>query len=104
MREQLERIRTKIAHLHYQIDPPLSEQEIAEFERKSDIQLPEEYRAFLLEVGTLIPLEAGVQDTNYRILSEPFPLSNASASGEASERGSLIVFDYGCAQTVLLII
>jgi hypothetical protein len=108
MDAQIERIKARIAHLHYRIDPPLSEQEIAEFERKSGIRLPQEYRTFLLEVGTLVSLEKGVQDVDYRVLSKPFPLTETSGWSEGIEEladwhGSLIVFDYGCAQTVLLI-
>lgn len=35
----------------YRFAPPLTEREVARFERKHRVRLPEEYRSFLLEVG-----------------------------------------------------
>lgn len=88
----LERLMAKLAARGIDLPPPLSEAEVAAFEHRHQIRLPEEYREFLARVGNggpgppfygLLPLGAtsdgGIPEwfaNGYDgLLAEPFPLS-----------------------------
>lgn len=76
---------------HFLLEPPLSQDELAELEEQIGVQLPEEYRSFLLEVSRggagpaygLFPLRRidgrwrwegdGAELTELTRLGEPFP-------------------------------
>ncbi len=49
--EQLARVRRKVLDRGVRLDPPLSEEQVADFETRVGVRLPEEYRRFLLEIG-----------------------------------------------------
>lgn len=65
------------------LNPVLSEEEVAAFERRHRVTLPEEYRAFLLEVGNgglgpgdgLSSLVEAAEHSPTRDLGRPFPFS-----------------------------
>lgn len=103
MKEQIERIKAKFDRLKqldknfevfgsekhkYSFNKPKSEKELAEFEKRNGIKLPEDYKTFLIEIGNggagpyygLEPIGNGLYaDLDYRDksdtndLSKPFP-------------------------------
>jgi len=80
---------------HWLAEPPLSEDELADLESQLDVELPHEYRAFLLQVSRggvgpaygLFPLRRaeghwrwegdGAELTQLDALSQPFPRTDA---------------------------
>lgn len=105
MTERLQTIRARLAELarldpnfeifganshRYQLAPPLSPADVASFEWRHGVRLPEDYRAFLLEVGSggagpyygLYPLggeNEGEAPTHPELLAAPFPHRRAFA-------------------------
>ena len=49
--EQLARVRRKVLDRGVRLEPPLPEEQVATFEARRGVRLPEEYRRFLLEIG-----------------------------------------------------
>jgi hypothetical protein len=110
----------------FQLNPPLPEQAVAEFERRAGVRLPEDYRCFLLEAGNggagpyygLLPLErwddAESGEPPSR-LALPCPLRPDMPEGvgwtqalncEADElfQGTLALVEQGCTYCSLLVV
>jgi hypothetical protein len=51
MKEQLSRIRAKLASRRLVLNPPATEKDVATFEQRHGISLPAEYRLFLTQLG-----------------------------------------------------
>lgn len=116
----------------YFVNRCLPESQVKAFEQKYDIRLPEEYRRFIIEIGDggagpfsgilplgrYFPLE---DDPRLNRLNQPFPhhtsWSEAALSEEELElyqsdreylnqltQGALIIQDFGCAISVLLVV
>jgi hypothetical protein len=114
----------------YQLNSCLSDVEIQAFESKYGILLPHDYRQFLLEVGNggVGPgyglykiLQTGSDNeiaatpyqTNYEILSQPFPFTTAWNNLDLPTdayldsklvQGTLTIANYGCGIYALLVI
>lgn len=100
------------AHKHrYTLGPPLQEAQVQLFERQYDLQLPEDYRLFLLRVGNggagpsygMSPL----QNLGRTGLLRPFlpPTTLAAFEEEDNcEDGVLLLCDHGCAQYSSLVV
>jgi hypothetical protein len=108
MNDPILRIKHRITALAKRLSPSLTENEVAEFESKHAVKLPEEYRRFLLEVGNggygppsyeLAPLGSGPvssykPETEYweRLpdIAKPFPFTKPWVweGGDESDEGS----------------
>src|SRR5262249_21660661 len=70
----------------YRLNPPLSEREVRAFEERARISIPEEYRAYLLELANggagpdngVLPLDLNVDVAAWQ-LDVPFPFSTELA-------------------------
>lgn len=97
----------------YRVEDALSEDELADFERTHGIRLPEEYRAYLRDVGNggagpyygLLPLEpfGGPLDAPF-----PFTETTEDVDGEPLDPdalpGLVALADKGCAMTSCLVV
>jgi hypothetical protein len=82
----------------YRLNPTLNNVQLFQFERKYKIQLPEDYRAFLQQVGNggagpyygLLPIEQGLPEDlaglGDQFLSTPFPHNDAYEPQLGEER------------------
>jgi hypothetical protein len=122
MTRSLLEIKGKIRNPGKRLSPPLSETDVAEFEAKHDITLPEPYRRFLLEVGNggdgppyygLAPLGSGAAssykpETEYwqqlPDVGKPFPFTKPWIweCGEVSDEGALSRFRMAAFSPVLM--
>src|SRR5215218_4625213 len=96
----------------YELAPPTSEQQIRLFESTHGIELPEDYRAFLTEIGNggagpyygLLPLDNTISEWSLRedaqYLSKPFPLPVGT---DNLWQGTLRICEFGCAIEFLLV-
>ncbi|MGY2894364.1 SMI1/KNR4 family protein [Deinococcus sp. UYEF24] len=95
----------------YTLGPPLREEQIRAFEQRYDLQLPQDYRTFLLTVGNggagpsygMSPL----QDLGWQGLRRPFtpPITfGAFQEDDTCEDGVLLLCDHGCAQYSALVV
>ena len=111
----------KLADKNYAFRPPASLKEVEGFEKKYGIELPDEYRSFLLNVA-----DGGIMLDNFPLLSlrdlevnkgivqREFPFSDYwiwededdidEAKIKEIEYGNLALIDIGCAQTWNLIL
>lgn len=116
----------------YYVNRRLPPAQVEEFEQKYDIRLPEEYRRFIIEIGDggagpfsgilplgrYFPLE---DDPRLNRLNQPFPHRTSWSEDALREeelelyqsdreylnqltQGALIIQDFGCAISVLLVV
>ncbi len=133
MRQRLTSIRAKLETLKrldaecdladsykhsYQLNAPLAPDQIAQFEAKYDLRLPDDYRAFLLEIGDggagpydgLPRLEAAEGDLDGSFpLQDFFDVTDADAApADAYESkwtaGALMLSDQGCGMHDFLVV
>jgi hypothetical protein len=115
MNDAILRIKHRITALGKSLRPSLTEDEVAEFESKHAVKLPEEYRRFLLGVGNggygppsygLAPLGSGpassyTPETEYweRLpdVAKPFPFTKLWVweGGDESDEGSREQVNHG---------
>lgn len=113
----------------YQLGPRLGESDLAAVERRHSMALPEDYRAFLLQVGDggagpyygLYPLARGIERAVEDALARPFPFTTPyvrpESAGEAAVesflkdvnraehvQGALPLADFGCGIDALLVV
>lgn len=132
MEERLRRLRRLIAEAGRSLNPVLSEGEVAAFEGRNSVTLPEEYRRFLLEVGNggegpphygLVPLGQGPDSANreqvryweqlpHVHLAFPFTVpwnwdeeeSTGEGEPEQARHGSIFLGEDGCGMNWHLIV
>ncbi|WP_407572520.1 SMI1/KNR4 family protein [Deinococcus altitudinis] len=119
VRERLAALRAADPHLQrfgarkhrYRLGPPLREAQIQAFEQQYALQLPQDYRTFLLTVGNggAGPSYgmASLQDLGWEGLQRPFtPPSTFAAFEEEDicEDGVLLLCDHGCEQYSALVV
>lgn len=141
--QQIQKLKTKLTHLQsldksyeffgsehhkYQLKPCLSRSEIQEFEDKYQVNLPDDYREFLLTIGNggagpgygLLGIDIHHQKSDFNYLSQPFKLTKEwndldlmQASHEEGNpvyfypnfvQGSIVVAEYGCGVEARLVI
>lgn len=117
----LKRITKKLELSGITIGPPVSEKKIQKFEEFCNATLPESYRRFISEVGSVCTMFGGFElnaigeNIELEDLSKPFMLSkewmweyDTTASPEQIElfayNGTIELVDIGCAQTFNLIV
>lgn len=114
-----ERLKGKVKSRGIRLSPPLTEQEVAAFEGSNGVNLPADYREFLLHVGNggggppehgLCTLGTKPSDFNFSLpdLSKAFPFTqpwlwedgDISSEGERADvyRGVVILGTDGCGQ------
>ena len=141
MLDQIERIRRKLATVPqadgrsrsfgeekhgYRLRPPLGESQVADFEDRHGIRLPEGFRLFLLNLGDggagpyygLLPLERALDvadEPTSDFLSRPSPLvpgmprdegwmDALGCTAEDCYRGAIALVEQGCSYYTLLIV
>jgi hypothetical protein len=121
----IQRVAQKVRAKHLHVQPPIPEADLESFEQNNGLNLPEDYRAFLLQVasGGQGPPDYGLcgfgelpSDFNQRVpdLSHAFPFTKPWIweDGDESEqgtiedvsRGVIILGTDGCAQYWALVV